>query len=266
MSLTIEETKILNSLPENLKEFAELQINKKVSAYRSNELKSKCGTIIIQYYKDTNTKNVDAKILAAQRDELINALKGANKDLTLQEVEKAFKLGVAGESGPYFGGCYKTYVQFLNYYRTRPERERVIKLFLEQTKSVTSDKPLISEEEKEKILMRGAIGYFNEYKENKTQHLAMFASVSFCFLEKIGVINLTKEEKLNLLKEAESEYVVDLQSKKTKREITQKTYEQVLLAMTGNPSVKAIARKMALYQYFDKLIESNTDLKTIINP
>lgn len=265
MSLTAAETEILNSLPENLKEFAELQINKKVQNYSSNELKSKSGKIIIQYYKDTNTKNVDSKILAAQRDELISAFKGANRDLTIEEAEKAFKMGVAGESGPYFGGCYKSYIQFLNYYRTRPERERSIKMFSEKLgTNKTADKPLISDEERLKINKQGALKCFTEYKKYKSKRMPMFASITFTFLENQGILILSKDEKNEIKTEAEQEYVADLQAKKLSRRISQNTYEQCLLSMAGNPSVKALARKTALYRYFDSLINQGIELETIL--
>lgn len=246
----------------DLTEWITARKNKPVSEYNSIELKRACLEIIKNFYIGINVLKVEAQILAHQRDELIKAFKGDCKDLTIQEATLAFEKGIAGLSGPFFGGCFKTYCQFLNWFRKQPEREMAWKQILAKNKEGhIAEKPLTIQETTYRQ-NQTAIFYFKEYKAGNMPQAGQ--PIVYEYLVSKGLINWTQQEKDAIQKPAIEKYRSEIEWSMKNQIIGSKQREQVLNNLNTNPTLLMRVKKIGLAKYFDKLIKEGIELESII--
>ena len=257
---TLIEKTAFEKLPENLKAFTELRLEPPVSKINDIELKGKCLEIIGLSYAEQGQMGIEPNILAFQRDTLFSELRASNKfrTLTLSEVRSAFKMGIRGESGPFFGMCAKTYHQFLKHYFEKPERVEGMKQYLALIEAPkTSEKPfhIKLQETKESCLKA-----FLEYRNTRSLPFTAFAYYDF-LRNDLKLIDWTKEEKAEIRKQAEIEYEGTLREKKQQRIIKKEQMVEMMLNLTTNATFLNTIKKIALKRYFDNCILKQFDLE-----
>lgn len=254
--------KPIEKLPLGLQTFASLRIGKTpFKSLSPMQKETECLDAVTKVHAMCGDKGEDDVLLEFQTIELQSCLTGKYGELTVEEINKALEMLIAGEFGQFFGLNRKSYYQALKGYYELPQRSECMKEYLSLTEA---PKPLISQEESEKICLNGAIQHFHEYKEMKNKVHPMFAGIYYKSLEKAGIISYSNEEKKSMLIEAEKEYVTELQTKKMAGVIKKDAYEQILANMSGNLSLKNWARRIALYRFFDQLIKDNRSINDLI--
>lgn len=105
---------------------------------------------------------------------------------------------------------------------------------------------------------------FNDYKEGGV--IYDFGNVSYLFLEKINLINLSSKEKADIFDEAKVKYVSELNSNKpvnaktsTLTDVQKKIKEIRNGGLTS--TIQSEARKIGLKNYFDDLINFDINLE-----
>lgn len=259
MELTVIEKTAFNKLPESLRPFTEARIEKPIKNIHDIELKGKCLEIIGVSFAEQGQMGIEPSVMAFQRDCLFTELRSNSRfgTLTLTEVRNAFKMGIRGESGPFFGMCPKTYHQFLKYYYDRPERIEGMKQYLaliEEPKR--TEKPLHVKLDE---TAKSCLNAFEHYKQTKELPFACGGYYNFLWKDK-GVIKWDKKERAEIKDEAEKSYVIELKSKKASGKISQNAYEVILSGLDTDPSLVQKMKRIALKRYFDKCIKEGIEL------
>lgn len=259
MNLTIIEKKAFEKLPANLQNFAKARIEPPVKNISDIELKGKCLDIIGVAYAEQGQFGIEVNILTFQKECLFTELRTNSKfkELTLSEVRSAFKNGIRGDSGPFFGMCAKTYHQFLKHYYEKPERVESMKQYLELMNQ--ENKPELTAEEKKQKSKEALVWYFSEYKRTKklgSGSYAMYESLYYGF----GLCRFSDVEALDLKNSVQKKW--DEYESQPKKNHYKAMFEGEILEQA--PTLKGNLRKEALKRYFDKLITEGIELKTII--
>ncbi len=204
------------------------------------------------HFDDGNKGGTDASVLTFQSQALIAELTGNLGTLTLAEIESAFKMGIRGEFGEYFGLCAKTYHKFLKGYMTHPEKIRANTEYLEYVSRVfkTTDKPLVDKMKESKA---SCLSAFAEYKKTGNLPFAPWGYYNI-LRDELKVIEWTKEEKAEIRKEAEKQYTQKLKEDKANRLINKIDYENIIANLDeSNRSFINVCKRVALKKYFDKI-------------
>lgn len=205
----------------------------------------------------TNIGAMDEKMLFAQSQALRAELKGRFEALTLLEVKEAFRLGIRGESGPYFGLCAKTYHQFLKWYFDLPERGKAWTEYLDYCQAMQiSDKPVYYTED---FFKKAAVSAFEDYKlSGKMPYTA--AAMYNVIKEQLGVETLILQDDWNAIRsEGIRNYESQIKEENRNRGNFKRVYNLDL--SMDNSSVKSAVMKVALRYYFDRLIENKQTLE-----
>lgn len=256
---TLIEKQAFKKLPLNLQEYVSLRLEPPVKELNHTVLKDKCHNLISISFIEQAQYSVESKILAHQRDTLLDELRTVKAfgSLTWSEVEKAFKTGIRGESGQFFGMCAKTYHQFLKYYVGKPERVEGMKQYLELMNQ--ENKVELTPEQKKQKSKEALVWYFNEYKRTKklgSGSFAMYESLYYGF----GLCRFSEVEALDLKNSVQKKW--DEYEKNPKKNHYKAMFEGDILEQA--PTLKGNLRKEALTRYFDKLIKEGIELETII--
>lgn len=259
---TLIEKQAFQKLPLNLQEFAGARLEPPVSEINDLNLKDKCLKLIQVSYTEQAQFNTEPEILAHQRNALFDELRTNSKfkELTLSEVKRAFKTGIRGESGPFFGMCAKTYHQFLKHYYEKPERVESMKQYLELMNQ--ENKVELTAEEKLKKNKEACVWCFEEYK--KTKQIPNGHYKFYQTLLDLGLIKWTKEEKKAISTPIKTQYEKELETSKKRGHISTSQLAELLITLDSNPTLISRVRKVALAKYFDNLIKEGIELKTII--
>lgn len=262
MNLTIIEKQAFEKLPANLQNFAKARIEPPVKNISDIELKGKCLDIIGVAYAEQGQFGIEVNILTFQKECLFTELRTNSKfkELTLSEVRSAFKNGIRGDSGPFFGMCAKTYHQFLKHYYEKPERVESMKQYLELMNQ--ENKVELTAEEKLKKNKEACVWCFEEYK--KTGNIPNGHYKFYQTLLDLGLIKWTKEEKKAISTPIKTQYEKELETSKKRGHISTSQLAELLITLDSNPTLISRVRKVALAKYFDKLIKEGIELKTII--
>lgn len=212
----------------------------------------------------------NATVLYAQTQALCKELKGKYGEFTLPEVQEAFRRGIRGEFGPWFGFCGKTYHQFLKGFWDLPGRGQawLDHLNSEEWKKYESEKPLLFTPEQWDNICKST---FEKYKASKGTDETVFfttgaaAAIYDVLNEKHGVeiehpklgkiktLVPDKEDRSNLGELAGIEY--SAQKKSIKKAGGLKSIEEELRFDESGRTRGNILKKHYLMHYFDKLIE-----------
>lgn len=168
----MEIVKIVDNLPELVK----LRVgHPDCSKISDNQLKAECVKIIARsFIYGSPNGQPSPQILEHQSSELLGILRKGFKTLTIPEVQQAFKNGLDGLYGPYYGMCGKTYTQFLKGYIDNPERGKAWGEYmdkLEKPKTMEVPEHIKVQTTKENIIKR-----FKTYKETGDIGFCAFAA------------------------------------------------------------------------------------------
>lgn len=120
----------------------------------------------------------------------------------------------------------------------------------------------LSEQERETLNLTNALQCFQRYYDNEI--LVDWGNVNYDYLDRRGLINLTDERKWEIWKKAKN----NLKSAAGIKTMTQKTSRKLSEIIQSidhkDEGVKAEAKRIALREYFDFLIQTEQQLKDII--
>lgn len=258
---TKTEQEAFNQLPDSLKEFTLVRLEKCVKDIIDFDLKDACLDIIGIAYVEQAQMDVHPNMRVLQADTLFNELRRIKdfKLLTVSEVRLAFKMGVRREfdtdKDRGYGMCAATYNFWLKSYCKLPQRFEGYNQY--RNLIDTPVKIELSEKEKREILFDGIIKAFEEYKEKKEAFPKLSATLSTIFfniLEETKLIVLTKEEIAEIKATGKIHLKRLLNSEKS-------FIEGYLGEYDFNTACNIVAIKI----YFDKWIKNKFDLKTEIN-
>lgn len=191
---------------------------------------------------------------------------------TIEEIKLAFKLGVRGELGEYYGLNAKTFYDWLKAYRTKflnPALNNIIKLLPKKEVEIPNQEQI---DNNNKILI---CNFFNEYKVSKEYTFNDFGNLIYDFLKKLNLIELSKDEKDNILNQSKNQLKVELSERNENLSKLGKVYHKIDLKkafqeieLDGKDyqsRIFMIAKKIALQRFIDNCIEEDIDLETLIN-
>jgi len=256
-------------LPESLRQYAINRIGKKaIKDMIQSEVKKNCSQIVASAFAESGQLKVDAPMLQYQSDSLFNELSGKFKDLTIDEVKEAFRLGIRGETGAYFGLCAKTYHQFIKHYFERKERAEAMKEYLNLINR--GNQKETTEEQKYQIMKQASLQEFESY--SKTKNLSRSAPYIYDFIAKkygtkatlsgedIYILISDKDIRETIKKDAKAEYEKSLNMKVLKGDARKKDAEKAMFDLVTNRTYLNIAKTIELGIYFDGLIKDNQKL------
>ena len=118
-----EELKALESMQQSEQEWVRMRLEKPYSEYSEIKQRQFCHVTISNSY-NYNGQTATTDMITHQTGELFNEIKGKFASLTLSEIQSAFKNGLNGVYGPFFGLCGKTYHFFLKSLYSNENRQK----------------------------------------------------------------------------------------------------------------------------------------------
>jgi hypothetical protein len=261
----------LESLPVEYRELVALRVGKQdCKSMHEIVLKKDCLTIITRSFTySTPNGQPDSKILEHQTNELFEVIRRSFGSLTIDEVRSAFKRGLDGVYGPYYGMCGKTYTQFLKGFYMNPDRSKAWMEYLNEVeKPKTVEVPEHIKVEKNRDAL---IKVYQEYK--KTGKLPQYPLVIFdCLTEWKGVemtqggrtfktVCTDPEVRMKLYNEAKLKYEQALMLTKQKEErrgnynIANKIGEMLAEGKYKSSTIENTFKESLVYWYFDNVGE-----------
>lgn len=252
-SLVIDEIQII-SAAEN-KQNRIKNVNKKDLLLRLNEIISKA--YIQAGVKSKSDASFDRNHVELVKD-FAKELQDYFSSLTLDEVELAIFKGLRGEYGQYYGINQVELSKFAKAYKKGFERAVALEKQRKYKEKMSQPQEL-PEEEKQKIFYASALRKFSDYKKTKTFFDA--GSVTYDYLARLKIIDYSEEERSAFKIQAKKNLEEDVKQKVSQNTLSSIQVMDYLKNIT-NKSVLVVseAKRIALAQYFEKLISSNTQL------
>ena len=183
-------------------------------------------------------------------------IKGRFELMTLPEVKEAFRRGIRGESGAFFGMCAKTYNQFLKWYFDLPDRGKSWTEYLDSCQNLQIEgKPKrLSDDE----LKQACLDAFEDFKKS-----GKMPFVPFAIYEQIKefkkVKTLIPVEKWKQVKEDGKKLY---ETRKT-HGMTKRQSEVWLISIRSESEESELSntiKEVALRAYFSELVSGGYDL------
>jgi hypothetical protein len=266
----------LSKLSLSQQEFVKQRLEPQIKILNDNQVKRGLKDILCQASFDMGSPMAeDLTVLTFQIESCFNELKGKFGTMTLSEVRSAFRRGIRGEYGAYFGMCPKTYHQFIKAYFEMPERFKAHDEYLKLVEMEENPKELTTEQKKE-IGRHGAIRRFEDYK--KTGELGFIPSATYNILnDLIGVeythpvkgliktLILDTEVRKSIFADCKSVYLADLNKHKSKAALRKDTdmvedLNYLIANFAGQNTFENMVKDKMLKYYFDTLIKNNQPL------
>lgn len=185
-------------------------------------------------------------------DELVSDLKKYNGNLTILEIELAFKNGWKKEYGEYYGLGNATYFQWINAYAYGEKRLKVKKALADA--KIKQPEPGKKDEAEVEIIMKDAcLKAFDDYCKGAV--IRDFGNVKYEFLVKHKILIFSKERKdaiFELAKQQTRQTAID------DRQRTE-TIEKALSKLSADTIISE-SKRMALLEFFKDLKESEMEL------
>lgn len=285
-TLTAFEIKVTEQIPAELRSYVQLRQEKPVNTIVPHDLKGYCHEIIVRAYFDWKGGESDDIILNFQTQALQEEF-GKNppfRQLTISEVREAFRKGIRGLYGEFFGMCPRTYHKFLSCYLEEENRAKAWMRYQELLEASAKTEEVNPETK----LMRSkaaVLSLFDEYKKTKSLGVCPWAYYSV-LAELIGteveyapnktyktfVTDKAVRDRLNAEAEAEFEKehksgppkdsIYDFETRAQKK-VTAGDAVMRAIVQAGLKKEDALANKkkeVALRWYFDTLIAADKDL------
>jgi hypothetical protein len=122
-----------------------------VKDLHENEVKSACAEILaiadfdMSSFREKPSQQdtqKQAQVLKFQTEAFFKEIRGKFRQFTIPELKEAFRRGVRGEAGQYFGLCPKTYHQFMEWYFELEERVTAWNKYLNSGEQDQEQKPI----------------------------------------------------------------------------------------------------------------------------
>jgi hypothetical protein len=243
---------------------------KKIKSYDAEDMKALYQTILTlcKLIGVTEAPDQDVMIL------LIDHLKEHHMDFSREEIVRAFSLATAGKLG----------FDFVHYNRVTPQiishvlnkyKQKLNKDIIEFRKVEKKELPekRISKEERIKINVDTSVTMYEEYivrKDSNNGHIEVYdlMGITFKFLEGIGVINISNDEKQKIKNKALEEVIK--RAKLRNNEFDKNAVKRLLEEVTEGKYNEVISesRRMALKIFFDEMIDlemTSNDFRELIN-
>ncbi len=202
--------------------------------------------------------NQDLTELAnATVDELASDLKKYNANLSFQEITLAFKNGYKGDYGEYFGLNNKTYFQWINAYAYGEKRLRVKKLLSDAKEKANKPTIKLSEQEANEIIKQAILKSFEDFKKGAV--VLDIGNVKYNYLEKLELINFSKERKNEILEKTKDRLKSDAIEHKQKTESISQCLSKIM-----NETIVSEAKKECLRIYFKELVETEFEISDLL--
>lgn len=194
---------------------------------------------------------------------------------TLEEIKLAWYYGVRGEMGEFYGLNSATFYKWLKDFRYElmPPAYKQVEKFLPKP---DNDLPKMSEQELDRSVADTLIREFLKLKEEGIYTYYDFGNVGYKFLEKMGFINLSNEEKQELMVESQKQFRANLikrnqelvmQGKSQLKVDLERSFEQI--ENGSNPTfltqIRIGAMRIAVYNFIKQYADENKDLPKEIN-
>lgn len=194
-------------------------------------------------------------------------------DYTIEDVKFAFKLGVNGELGEYYGLNPKTFYDWLKSYKTKflhPSIKNITPLIPKEIPKTPSQEEVFN------INKNIICNFFDEYKKTNNYTFNDFGNMIYDFLNKIGLISFNEEEKAEILKESTSQLKIELANNNDRLNSLGKVYHKIDLkkafqdienrtSKDYNTQLYILAKKNALKRFIDYCVVSGVNLSNLIN-
>jgi hypothetical protein len=286
-ALSPTEQKITTNLPEEFRYFVQLRQEKPVSNLSSYDIKAFCHDVISRGFIDFLGGQTEALILTSQTNSLMEEFAKNKKfqQLTVSEVREAFRKGIRGLYGPFFGMCARTYHLFLASFLEEENRAQAWMRYQELLEK-TAQSEEVTPEQKIEQSKQALLNLFEEYKAT--------GSLGICPWAYCGVLaDLIGTEVEYAPGKTYKTFIHDPEVRKALNEIAEKEFEKenksepaktsiydfedrVQKKVTAGDAImrsvvqaglkkeEALANKkkeVALRWYFDQLIKENRELE-----
>lgn len=250
------EKQAFQSLNDIQQYYVRLKLEPPIAAIKSqSDIKRACLDIITKSMMDNSPNGqTDTKILQFQTETLYNELSGKFKSLTLSEIKEAFRLGIRGETGPFFGMCAKTYHQFIKHWFEREERGKAWELYISKVNGwKLAEKPALDKS----FFFRACEKAFTRYRERKEMPEVPFSLYDFIkeYTGEETLIDRLDYPKIKI--EAERIYKEKIKHSALK----EMAREWKLIADETHPDFNKVyansIKEVATKYYFESLIKQN---------
>jgi hypothetical protein len=248
---------VLGKMTPSEKEMAIASVQTKIAVLDRLDLKMELLKLVGQTHLDCGFK-VDKETLAQTIDTLVDDLQKYNSSLSFQEIEIAFKNGWKKEYGDFFGLNNATYFGWVNAYTFGEKRLKVKKTLLEAKENANKQPTKKTEAEIDEIMKDACLRSFDDFRRNIP--VVDAGNVKYNYLVKLGIINFTKERKLEIKNKVES----ILKAEAIENKIKTDTVEKALKRLKPETIVFE-SRKQALIDFYGDLVETETELSELIN-
>jgi hypothetical protein len=184
------------------------------------------------------------------------------KGLTIEEFGIAVKNGTIGDYGETFGVNLKTIVQWIKGYQS-DERKKLAYDGVNHVLKLAQSR-IYTEAEKFENIKQSTIRAYNDFKENSFL-FPIFPAPYYDFLKEIGLINYSKDVKLDIAERAKKEYETNVLTQKKERRVKASEVASLLINLNENRSFVNICKKIALLKYFTELKKKGESIEGLIN-
>lgn len=190
-------------------------------------------------------------------DELSSDFKKYNGNLSFQEIEIAFKNGVKGEYGEYFGLNNKTYFQWVNGYAYGEKRLKVKKALSDAKEK--ANQPIVkkSEQEANEIMKNAVLKSFEDFKKGAV--IFDGGNVKYNYLVKLELLNFSKERKNEILLQVTNKIKLEAVENKNRAESISQTLGKIL-----EETIISESKKECLKVYFKDLLDTGFELSELL--
>lgn len=197
------------------------------------------------------------QILDLTVDELSSDFKKYNGNVSFREIEIAFKNGLKGEYGEYFGLNNKTYFQWVNGY-TYGEKRLKVKKALSDAKE-KANQPIVkkSEQEANEIMKNACLKSFEDFKSGAV--IFDSGNVKYNFLVKMELLNFSKERKNEILARITNKIKSEAVENKNRTESISQTLGKIL-----EETIISESKKECLKVYFKDLVDTGMELSELM--
>jgi len=247
--------------------------NSKISEYiDKNEVSEKIDAIInytFAYKGQTPSTQREYEFMsnAIKEDVFLNFY-----SYTLEDIENAFKLGVRGELGEYYGLNPKTFYSWLKDYKEKILNPSISKIY----KSLPA--PQIAppnQKEVDEYSKRLVCDVYSKFCQQNIYEFNDIGNLIYNFLERIGLINLSLKDKNEIFNQSKISLKNELINKNDDLKRLGKTFQKLDLEkafseieLGGNKDFNnqliVISKKLALKKFIQDCKLSNIDLEKLI--
>lgn len=237
---------------------------KKIKDLKRSEVKVFLSTLIVKTYQDCGQTAVEKDIELSVNEVLIDVLNYAG-GFTIAQITHAFKLGRLGEFGEWYGLNSNTFQKWIRGYMGYSKRFDANKKQEAYLKELNKPKEPTAEEKKE-FIKQVCLKAFEDFKEKG--FVIDAGNASFNYLWNNRIISFTSQRttefKLKALEVVKLEKVAKMDNPELRKEI-KKSLAEIEKKMLEHNEVLIEAKKIALNTFFKELMETETELKDLLN-